>query len=292
MIKAAPESALRVACLQMEPHVGEKERNLARSLEMIEQAARAGAKLAVLPELCNTGYVFETRDEAFGLAEEVPTGPTTQAWMKAAAKHAMVIVAGITEREGDNLYNGAVIVGPKGYIGKYRKNHLWGAENLFFEPGNLGMPVFHIGPGRIACAICYDIWFPETFRLAALQGVDLLCVATNWVPMPQQPDHLPVMANILSMGGAHSNSMFVAAADRIGKERGQPFLGNSIIVSHSGWPLAGPASLDREEMLIADMNLSDARRKRNLNEFNQLLRDRRIDVYDELLGADVERGWY
>jgi predicted amidohydrolase len=100
------------------------------------------------------------------------------------------------------------------------------------------------------------------------------------------------MANILSMGGAHSNSMFVAAADRVGTERGQPFLGNSVIVSHTGWPLAGPASADREEMLIADMNLSDARRKRNLNEFNQLLRDRRIDVYDELLGADVERGWY
>ena len=154
------------------------------------------------------------------------------------------------------------------------------------------MPVFHIDAGRIACAICYDIWFPETFRLAALQGADLLCVATNWVPMPQQPGHLPVMANILSMGGAHSNSMFVAAADRIGRERGQPFLGNSIIVSHTGWPLAGPASFDREEMLVADLNLSDARRKRNLNEFNQLLRDRRIDVYDELLGAHVERGWY
>ena len=110
--------------------------------------------------------------------------------------------------------------------------------------------------------------------------------------MPEQPDHLPVMANILAMGGAHSNSMFVAAADRVGNERGQPFLGNSVIVSHTGWPLAGPASLDREEMIVADLNLSDARRKRNLNEFNQLLRDRRIDVYDELLGADVERGWY
>jgi predicted amidohydrolase len=286
------ESALRVACLQMEPRIGEKERNVKRTLELIERAAQAGAKLAVLPELCNTGYVFETRDEAFELAEPVPNGPTTMAWMKAAAQHGMVIVAGITERDGDNLYNGAVVVGPKGYIGKYRKNHLWGAENLFFEPGDLGMPVFHIGAGRIAVAICYDIWFPETFRLAALQGADLLCVATNWVPMPQQPDNLPVMANILAMGGAHSNSMFVAAADRIGSERGQPFLGNSIIVNHAGWPMAGPASLDREEMLIADLNLSDARRKRNLNEFNQLLRDRRIDVYDELLGADVQRGWY
>ena len=163
---------------------------------------------------------------------------------------------------------------------------------MFFEPGNLGMPVFHIGAGRIACAICYDIWFPETFRLAALQGADLLCVATNWVPMPQQPAGLPVMANILAMSGAHSNSMFVAAADRVGVEREQPFLGNSIIVSHTGWPLAGPASVDREEMIMADVNLADARRKRTLNEFNQLLRDRRTDVYDEMLGAKAQRGWY
>jgi predicted amidohydrolase len=286
------ESSLRVACLQMEPRVGEKERNVARSLELIAGAADAGARLAVLPELANSGYVFETREEAFALAERVPDGPTTKAWMEAAARYDMVIVAGITERDGDNLYNAAVVVGPKGYLGTYRKNRLWGAENLFFEPGNLGMPVFHIGAGRIACAICYDIWFPETFRLAALQGADLLCVATNWVPMPQQPGNLPVMANILAMGGAHSNSMFVAAADRVGNERGQPFLGNSIIVSHSGWPLAGPASFDREEMIVADMNLSDARRKRNLNEFNQLLRDRRIDVYDEMLGGNVKRGWY
>jgi predicted amidohydrolase len=286
------ESKLRVACIQMEPRVGQKERNVARSLELIGQAAAAGAKLTVLPELCNSGYVFETREEAFELSETVPDGATTKAWMAAAARHRMFIVAGIAERDGEALYNAAVVVGPSGYIGTYRKNHLWGAENLFFEPGNLGMPVFHVGAGRIACAICYDIWFPETFRLAALQGADLLCVATNWVPMPQQPGNLPVMANILAMGGAHSNSMFVAAADRVGTERGQPFLGNSIIVSHSGWPLAGPASAEHEEMIVADLNLADARRKRSLNEFNQLLRDRRIDVYDEMLGAAVKRGWY
>lgn len=286
------ESRLRVACLQMEPRIGQKGANVARTLEMIEQAAHAGAALAVLPELCNTGYVFETREEAFGLAEEVPGGTTTAAWISAAARHGMTIVAGIAEREADTLYNSAVVVGPRGYIGRYRKNHLWGEENLFFEPGDLGVPVFHTPAGRIACAICYDIWFPEVFRLAALQGADILCVPTNWVPMPEQPSALPVMANILAMGGAHSNSMFVAAADRIGLERGQPFLGNSIICSCTGWPLAGPASFDREEMIVAEVNLSDARRKRHLNDFNQLLRDRRIDVYDELLGAQVKRGWY
>ena len=289
---ANPESPIRVACLQMEPHVGDKAGNVVRSLELIERAAAAGADLVVLPELANSGYVLATREEAFSLAEAVPDGPTTDAWSEAARTHCIVIVAGICERDGDRLYNSALVVGAGGFIGKYRKNHLWGTENLFFEPGNLGVPVFGIGAGRIACAICYDIWFPETFRLAALQGADMLCVATNWVPMPEQPDHLPMMANILSMSGAHSNSMFVAAADRVGIERGQRFLGSSLIVSHTGWPIAGPASAGEEEMLVADVNLADARRKRTLNEFNQLLRDRRTDLYDEMLGTDAKRGWY
>jgi predicted amidohydrolase len=286
------ESRLRVACVQMNPAIGETRRNVARTLELIAQAAARGAQLIVLPELCNTGYVFETREEAFALAETIPAGPTTQAWIEAAAKHRVILVAGITERQGDVLYNSAAIVGPQGPIGTYRKNHLWGAENLFFEPGDLGVPVFHVGAGRIACAICYDIWFPETFRLAALQGADLLCVPTNWVPMPSQPESMMVMANILAMGGAHSNSMFVACADRVGNERGQPFLGNSLIASQTGWPLAGPASADGEEIIVADMNLADARRKRSLNDFNQLLRDRRTDVYGEMLGAQAKPGWY
>ena len=285
------ESRMRVACLQMEPRIGQVKVNVARSLELIAQAAGAGVQLAVLPELCNTGYVFETREEALGLSEEVPDGPTCEAWMAAARTHSMFIVAGITEREGGKLYNSAVLIGPEGHMGTYRKNHLWGAENTIFEPGNLGVPVFDIGVGRVACAICYDIWFPEIFRLAALQGADMLCVATNWVPMPAQPGNLPMMANILAMGGAHSNSIFVAAADRIGVERGQPFLGNSVIVSHTGWPLAGPASLDREEMLIADIDLADARRNRNLTDFNERLRDRRTDMYGEMLGSTAIPGY-
>ena len=292
MATSEPESAVRIACLQMELCVGEKDRNLARGLEMIDHAADAGADLVVLPELCNSGYVFNTREEAGMLAEEIPDGPACRAWATAAARHEMHVIAGIAEREGRALYNSAVVVGPQGVIGTYRKNHLWAAENLFFEPGNLGVPVFHTDIGRIAVAVCYDIWFPEVFRLAAMQGADILCVPTNWVPMPDQPAGLPKMSNILAMGGAHSNSMFVAAADRIGVERGQPFIGNSLIVSHTGWPIAGPASDDREEMLIADVNLSDARRKRNWNDFNQVLRDRRTDLYAENLGAGIQRGWY
>jgi len=290
--KSRQESVVRVACLQMEPIVGEKDCNVKHSLKMISEAADKGAKLLVLPELCNSGYVFTSREEAFSLAEVIPDGPTTQAWMKIAKERELYIVAGISEREGDSLYNSAVVVGPNGYIGTFRKVHLWNEENLYFEPGNLGFPVFSTPIGRIGTFICYDGWFPESYRLCALQGADIVCIPTNWVPIPGQDPKREAMANILVMGSAHSNSVFVAAADRVGTERGQPFVGQSLIASYTGWPVAGPASAKDEEIIYADVNLADARRKRNWNEYNQVLRDRRSDVYDEMLGSHAEPGWY
>jgi predicted amidohydrolase len=153
----------------------------------------------------------------------VPNGPTTEAWLEAAPRHGAVIGAGICERAGDALYNSAAILGPDGFIGTYRKVHLWGAENLFFEPGDLGVPVWKTEFGRMAVAICYHGWFPETYRLAALQGADILCVPTYWVPMPDQPANTLVMANILAMSDAHSNRMYVAAADRVAWSATSPF---------------------------------------------------------------------
>jgi predicted amidohydrolase len=290
--KARDEATVKIACVQMEPIVGEKDRNLRRSIELIEEAAGNGAGLVVLPELCNSGYVFETREEAFALSEEVPAGPTSEAWMQLAARHGLHIVAGINEREGDALYNSSVVIGPNGHVGTFRKVHLWNAENLFFEPGNLGFPVFKTPIGRIGTFICYDGWFPESYRLCALQGADIVCIPTNWVPIPGQDKDREAMANILVMAGAHSNSVFIAAADRVGTERAQPFEGQSLIVSYTGWPIAGPASADREEIIYAEANLADARRKRNWNEYNQVLRDRRGDVYDEMLGSQEKPGWY
>jgi predicted amidohydrolase len=290
--KPRREAVVRVACIQMEPIVGEKERNLRHSLSLIGKAADNGANLIVLPELCNSGYMFATRSEAFSLAEEIPNGPTAQAWMEIAASRGLHIVAGIAERDGNSLYNAAVVIGPSGYIGTFRKVHLWNEENLYFEPGNLGFPVFHTEIGRIGTFICYDGWFPESYRLCALQGADIICIPTNWVPIPGQDPKREAMANILVMGAAHSNSVFVAAADRVGTERGQPFLGQSLIASYTGWPVAGPASARDEEIIYADVNLADARRKRNWNEYNQVLRDRRSDVYDVMLGSHAEPGWY
>jgi N-carbamoylputrescine amidase len=265
-----------VACIQMQPAFGDVAANVAHSVELIDQAAARGAGLVVLPELANTGYMFASREEAFRLAEEIPGGPTVVAWAERAARHRLHLVAGITERSGSDLYNSAVVIGPEGYI----------------EPGNLGFPVFHTAIGRIGVAICYDGWFPETYRLCALQGADIVCVPTNWVPIPGQVEGREAMANILAMAAAHSNSIFIACADRVGVERGQLFEGQSLIVSYTGWPVAGPGSRDAEDILIAEVDLGEARRKRNWNAFNQVLRDRRSDVYDEMLGSSLKRGWY
>lgn len=288
----AGESLVRVACIQMEPRVGEREGNIAESVARIDEAAAGGARVIVLPELCASGYVFETREEAFALSEDIPHGPACRAWLDAARRHGCYIAAGLAERVGQKLFNAAVLIGPGGHIGTFRKMHLWAAENLYFEPGDLGFPVFPTPIGRIGMMVCYDGWFPEAYRLLALQGADLICIPTNWVPIPGQDPSQPAMANVLAMAAAHSNSLFIAAADRIGTERGQPFLGRSLIVSYSGWPVAGPASETSPETLFADLNLSEARRKRNWNDFNQILRDRRTDAYGVMLGSDAKPGWY
>ncbi len=286
------ETKVRIACIQMQPVIGKVEDNVAHSLGLISRAVELGAKLVVLPELSNTGYMFQSREEAFALSEPIPNGPTVKTWSEIAAKHKLHLVAGICERDENKLFNSAVLIGPSGYIGTFRKVHLWNEENLYFEPGDLGFPVFHTAIGRIGMAICYDGWFPETYRLSALQGADIVCVPTNWVPIPGQAEGREAMANILTMAAAHSNSIYIACADRVGTERGQPFEGQSLIVGHTGWPVAGPASRDKEEILIADVALGEARRARNWNAFNQVLRDRRSDLYDEMLGSDIKRGWY
>lgn len=210
-----------VASVQMEPVVGEKAKNLQSSVRLIEQAAAKGARVVVLPELCSSGYVFKTREEAFANADEIPGGESTAVWAEAARRLNIYVVAGTAERAGERLFNSAVLVGPEGYIGTYRKLHLWGDEHLFFEAGDLGLPVFHTEIGRLAVLICYDGWFPEVYRLLAMRGADVVCMPTNWVPMAgQSPIHMP-MANTLAMASAHSNSLNIVCANRVGTERGQ-----------------------------------------------------------------------
>ena len=271
---------LRVASIQMEPAIADKAANLAKITDRITEAAAGGARLAVLPELANTGYVFESREEALSLGEEVPGGRSSDVVTAAAASSGIQVVIGLTERDDDKLFNSSALFGPEGYVGKFRKVHLWGEENLIFEPGDLGFPIFHTPVGRIGTFICYDGWFPESYRTCALTGADIICIPTNWVPIPGQDPGREAMATVLCMASAHSNSVVVVAADRVGTERGQPFIGQSVIVSHTGWPLAGPASAIEEQILFADVDLAAARRDRSWNPFNNPLRDRRPEAYE------------
>jgi predicted amidohydrolase len=259
--------------------IGKVDSNLAKAVLFIRQAASSGAQLVVLPELTTTGYVFESREEAFSLAEDIPGGHSSVLFADLASELSVHIVIGMSERSGRNLFNTSALFSPDGFVGRFRKIHLWDQENLVFEPGDLGFPTFDTALGRIATMICYDSWFPESYRACALGGADLVCIPTNWVPIPGQDPAASAMATVLCMAAAHCNGIVIVAADRVGTERGQLFIGQSIIVSHTGWPLAGPASSDKEETLYANIDLAAARKSRTWNEFNNPLLNRRPDAY-------------
>ena len=269
----------QISCIQTHPEMLEVKDNLARQVELVREAAKSGSKLIVLPECSTTGWCFISSDEARTVAEAVPSGPTCSTWQSLCTELNIYIVAGIVEVDDDKLFNSAVLLSPDGFVGKFRKAHLWALEKEVYSLGDLGFPVFDTPLGRIALHICYDGWFSEAYRLPALGGADLLCVPSNWVPLPKQPTNVPVMANMLVMTHAHMNLMYIAVASRVGVERDQPFIGCSIIADHSGWPLAGPASGDKEEIISATIDPIGSRAMRDGNPFNQPLLDRRTDAY-------------
>ncbi|CAK9887950.1 MULTISPECIES: nitrilase family protein [Pseudomonas] len=288
---AAPISPARVAVIQFDPQVGLEhcDNNLCHGLELAEQAVREGANLIILPELANTGYSFNTRAEAWAHAEALADGPSLKTWAAFAREHHVYLVAGFAERDGLKLYDSAVLFGPEGLLGHYRKAHLWNQEKLWFSPGNLGFPVFETPIGRIGLLICWDIWFPEVPRLLAMQGADIICSLNNWVwtPAPLFDASGRCMASYLTMTAAHVNNVHIAAANRIGSERGGRFLGCSLIAGTNGWPLGEIAGPENQCILYADLDLSSARSTPIWNSLNDLPRDRRTDLYGSMLGYDL-----
>jgi N-carbamoylputrescine amidase len=282
------KSAARVAVVQFNPQVGLEnlEANEAAVRKRLQKAVSDGANLIVLPELATTGYCFESRAEAFAHAEPVPEARTIRGWEAFAKQHQVYVVGCLPELEGQQLFDTAVLVGPEGYIGKYRKTHLWNEEKLFFTPGNLGYPVFETRIGRIGLLVCWDIWFPEAARIVSQLGADIICVPTGWVwtPPPLYDASGTCMAAYLTMTAAHANNVFIATADRIGTERGAGFMGNSLIAGTNGWPIGRIAGPDEDTILYADIDVVEARTAPIWNKLNDLVRDRRTDLYDQLLG--------
>lgn len=266
-----------VACCQLAPKIGDLAYNRTLTERAIRQAALQGAQVVVLPELVQSGYLFADRFEALSLAETTE-GPIVQLWQVLARELNLVIVGGFCERlPGDELANSAAMIDANGLRAVYRKAHLWDAEKDIFTAGDAPPPVVETVHGRLGMLICYDLEFPEWVRLPALAGADLLCAPVNWPDGPRPQTERP--AEVLRVqANASVNRMFIAACDRYGHERGVGWVQGSVIVDADGYPLAGPAEQGGEQMLLATLNLAEARNKR-ISARNDLHLDRRPQLY-------------
>jgi predicted amidohydrolase len=149
---------MKAGLIQFSPEFGGVNENIDKAISMIE---KADAELIILPELFNTGYLFISPEEVVNSAEEIPAGKTTRALCTIARRKNINIVAGIAEKSKNDLYNSAILISPAGYVGTYRKTHLFNEENLWFKPGNTGFNVFDLGFCRVGIMICFDSSFPN-----------------------------------------------------------------------------------------------------------------------------------
>ena len=242
-----------VAAAQIEPKLAEPERNLEACLARLEEAAAAGAELLVLPECAIPGYMFESAEEALPLAEEVP-GPSSEVLERESRRLGMHVVCGLLERDGDTLRNAAVLVGPDGLVGTYRKTHLpfLGVDRFVF-PGD-ELTVYDTPLGRIGVEICYDLRFPEVTRTLALRGADIVAHPTNF------PIAAKLQTELITVARAAENRIYLLTANRVGKERLGEFCGWSQIVDPYGTRLA-EAGETEEALLVADVDVEKARDK-------------------------------
>lgn len=271
------DKKVKIAGLQMDPKILEKERNLARCLELIELTAREGARLIVLPECALTGYCFSSLEEALPVAEPI-LGSSTEKLMAACRELNVYVIVGLLEKDGDKCYNTAVLLGPHGLVGKYRKLHLpYIGVDRFLNPGDLPLTVYDTEVGKIGMGICYDLMFAEHSRVLALQGADLLVFPANW------PERATVYPDYIVPARAVENHVFCVAVNRVGTERGTQFPGRSKITHWSGRALA-EGELNEESILYAEIEPIEARRKRIVNVPGEhevdFINDRRPEFYD------------
>ena len=244
---------MRVAVAQIEPKIAEPKRNLDACLAWLEAAAAQGAELLVLPECAIPGYVFDSAEEALPFAEEIP-GPSTDVLSAACRRLGVHVVCGLLEVDGDGLLNAAVLIGPDGLIGKYRKTHLPFLGIDRFTLAGDELPVFDTPLGRIGIEICYDLRFPEVTRALALAGADIVALPTNW------PVEARANAELLTTARAYENSVYLLVANRVGRERTAEFCGRSQIVDPTGTRLAETDAVS-EGLLVAEVDLELARDK-------------------------------
>jgi predicted amidohydrolase len=269
--------AMKVGFVQFRPALADR-RDTIQEIQRLSKDFES-ADLVVLPELCNSGYNFISDEQARETAEEAATGPFVTFLHKLCRENNQHIVAGINEvdeRTG-NLYNSAVLIGPEGHFGTYRKLHLFMKEKDHFRTGNLGLPVFDLGAYKLGVLICFDWIFPETWRVLALRGADIVCHPSNLV--------LPGLAQRAVPVQALMNRIFIVTANRIGTEGDLTFTGLSIIADPEGNVLA-QASQAETEVQIVDIDIAMARNKA-VTPCNDVFEDRHPGEYRELVKPQI-----
>ena len=283
----ANASTLLLALVQLRAS-DDPDDNLARALERVEQAARDGARVVCLPELFRSRYFCQKEDaSAFALAESVP-GPSTDAIAKLAASYEIAVVTSVFERRTEGLYhNSAVTLDADGAVaGVYRKMHIPDDplyyEKYYFTPGDLGFVSVATRYARLGTLVCWDQWFPEAARLAALAGAQILVYPTaiGWqFDEGEATDRAQHDAwETVQRAHAIANGIFVAAINRVGAEGGIRFWGRSFVADPFGRVLARASSTE-EETLLVECDLRAIERVRRDWPF---LRDRHIDAYGDL----------
>jgi N-carbamoylputrescine amidase len=263
--------------------------NVRKTIPRIEEAAAKGAQIIGLQEMFTTKYFCINQDpKNFDLAEPVETGPSVTELAKVARRLGIVIIAPLFEARGSEVYhNTAAVIDADGTVlGKYRKMHIpqdpGFEEKFYFTPGDLGFRTWKTAHGDIGVLICWDQWYPEAARLTALGGAQILFYPTaiGWLPEEKaalgQAQHNAW--ETVQRGHGVANGCYVAATNRVGTEGRTQFWGQSFVSDPYG-EIVARASIDKEEVLLADCDLVKQREFRRIWPF---FRDRRIDAYTDL----------
>jgi predicted amidohydrolase len=277
---------IRVAACQIDPQLGEVDRNLEHIERVVAEAATAGAKLVVLPEAAVTGYVFENLDEALTVAQRA-VAVAEQRLADAALKAGVALIVGTLEAEAREVFNTALIFSGDGRRFRYRKMHLpYLGVDRFATPGPDAPEVYDLAGMRVGVLICYDLRFPEAARICALEGADLVALPTNW------PVGVQFHPGIFAPARAAENHVYLLACDRVGEERGTAFIGRSILLDFNGKELA-VASDTEEAILFGDVDPDLARQthhRRIPGEHEwDTINDRRPGLYGRLLKPARDR---
>lgn len=257
----------KVSIIQFQPAFCDTSATIRKLDPLIDKVT--GSHLIILPELAGSGYNFTDKEQAMANAEMIDGKGTYQRFLveKASQKEAF-IVSGINEREGDNLFNSAILVSKDGIIGKYRKMHLFMKEKDIFQKGNAGLPVFDLGYFKIGIMICFDYLFPEPWRILAQKGADLVCHPSNL---------LTLNPHKCMPGLALMNRIYIATANRTGTENGLTFNGRSFFTDPYG-NIAVMASPDQPDVISYEID-TDVSANKMITARNHAFDDRRPESY-------------